>query len=137
MTISSFPVKVKNPKIKIRHFNFLVFDISDQYTILERRKDKDIWQNLFQFPLYESAYEIDYKEIIKTNTFNDLIGKCEYKLQIFNSKPIIHRLTHQHIYTNFWIIIIQSHLKGAVEWENISNFAVPTLIYNFIDKFKK
>ncbi len=137
MNISSLPVKVKNPKIKIRHFNFLVFDISDQYTILERRKDRDIWQNLFQFPLYESAYEIDDKEIIKTNTFKDLIGKSDYKLQIFNSKPIIHRLTHQHIYTNFWIIKTQSHLKGAVEWENISNFAVPTLIYNFINKFKK
>ncbi len=136
-TFRSLPVKIKKINIKKRYFNFLVLDISDNYTILERRKEKDIWQNLFQFPLYESVGNIDHKELIKTNTFKELIGKTDYKLQIFNSKPIIHKLTHQHIYTNFWIIKTQSRQKGSVEWENIYNFAVPTLIHNFIENFKK
>jgi hypothetical protein len=27
-------------------------------------------------------------------------------------------------------------MKDGVSWENLSNFAIPTLIQNFIDKYK-
>ncbi|MEN8125312.1 MAG: A/G-specific adenine glycosylase [Bacteroidota bacterium] len=135
--IASLPVKDKKIKIKKRFFNFLVFDLSGNFTILEQRTEKDIWQNLYQFPLYESAHEIDFNEIIKTNIFKKITKKSNYNIQVFNKKPFIHKLTHQHIHTKFWLIKTQSHYKNVVKWENVSTFAVPTLIHNFINKFIK
>ena len=135
--ITSLPVKDKKVKIKKRFFNFLVFDISDNYTLLEKRTNKDIWQNLYQFPLYESVHQINFNELIKTNIMKTFTKNNHYNLQAFNKKPIIHKLTHQHIYTIFWIIKTEAHYNDVVKWENVSTFAVPTLIHNFINKFKK
>ncbi len=134
---ASLPVKVNKIKIKKRFFNFLVLDILDNYTVLEKRTDKDIWKNLYQFPLYESSHSIDYKELIKTNIFKELTNKNDFNIQVYNLDIIIHKLTHQHIYTNFWVIKTKSHYKDAVKWENTATFAVPTLIHNFINEYKK
>jgi len=73
---------------------------------------------------------------MNTDEFQELIGDLKFKLIKFNKDKIVHKLTHQNLHTTFWVINIESKLKDAVLWENISNFAVPTLIQNFIDKYR-
>ncbi len=135
--VYSFPVKEKKIKIKKRFFNFLVIDIDGDQTILEQRRQNDIWKNLYQFPLVESENEIDELEIVKTIIFSNLIKDDNYKISLYNTKPIIHKLTHQQINTKFWIIKIKGNLDRTIKWKEISNFAVPILIHNFIENFKK
>ncbi len=129
------PGKINKIKVKNRFFNFLVVENGEQ-TVIIQRKGKDIWKNLFEFPLYESCSEINAEYLMNTDEFQELIGDLKFKLIKFNKDKIVHKLTHQNLHTTFWVINIESKLKDAVLWENISNFAVPTLIQNFIDKYR-
>lgn len=133
--ISDLPVKINKVKIKNRYFNYLVVD-NNRQTIIRQRKGKDIWKNLFEFPLIESDVAIDAKQIINNDEFQNLVRNRNFNLIKFNKKQIIHKLTHQNIYTSFWIIEMNDNLNDAVLWQNLNNFAVPTLIQNFIDAYR-
>ena len=54
----SLPLKIKKVKTKTRYFNFLIFQLND-FIVVEKRTDKDIWQHLYQFPLIETSKEIE------------------------------------------------------------------------------
>jgi A/G-specific adenine glycosylase len=135
-TIHKLPVKLKKVKTKIRYFNFLVFNINNEKTILEQRRENDIWQHLYQFPLIESEEELSHQSILESAYFNTL-NSCEcFQLKLFNQKNIVHLLTHQKILAKFWIIHTKSDQKNTVKWNNVSNFAVPVIISNFLEKFR-
>ena len=53
--LNSLPVKLKKTKVTKKYFNFLVMNSEDQKTVLEQRTEKGIWQQLYQFPLIETA----------------------------------------------------------------------------------
>jgi A/G-specific DNA glycosylase len=46
---------VKNKKVKIspRYFVFKILKTAEGKIVMIKRTEKDIWQNLFQFPLFE------------------------------------------------------------------------------------
>lgn len=135
--INELPVKENKLKITKRHFNYLVINSNDKYTILQKRTGKGIWENLFEFPLTESEKELEIDEILQDETLQLLMKRKSYHVSKFNSKQIIHKLTHQHLFTTFWIINTKETLKNGVMWDNLSNFALPTLIQNFVDIYKK
>ena len=129
------PVKEKKIKVRKRYFNFLVIKTDDNKTILSERKGKGIWQGLYQFPLIESEQIINQEEIIASEKFIDLFPN-ETTISLFNKKEIIHKLSHQHLYTNFWVVETKKHKKANVSWSKIEDFPVPILIANFLDQFQ-
>jgi len=133
--IKELPIKLKKVKIKNRFFNYLVIENKNQ-TVIQQRTGKDIWKNLFEFPMHESVSEINASKIIDTKEFLKVIGHKKYKLKKFNKTQIIHKLTHQNLYTTFWIIHLEEEANNSIPWENINNFAVPTLIQNFINQYR-
>ncbi|MFD1314069.1 A/G-specific adenine glycosylase [Namhaeicola litoreus] len=134
--IDSLPLKLKKTKIRTRYFNFLVVNINNQSTILEQRKENDIWKHLYQFPLVESNEELSHESILTSDNLEKLIQDKSLQLKLFNQNNIVHILTHQKILAKFWIINTKSDHKNAVEWNNVSNFAVPVIISNFLEKFR-
>ena len=129
------PVKEKKIKVKKRYFNFLVIKTADHKTILTERKGKGIWQGLYQFPLIESEKISNQKEIISSQEFIDLFPD-DTLLSLFNKKEIVHKLSHQHLYTQFWIVETNALKTADILWENIQDFPVPVLIENFLEAFK-
>ena len=129
------PVKEKKIKVRKRYFNFLVIKTDDHKTILTERKGKGIWQGLYQFPLIESTETISEKEIIASKEFNDLFP-AETTISLFNKKEIVHKLSHQHLYTQFWIVETKTLKNANISWENIQDFPVPVLIANFLTLFE-
>ncbi|MGY5352095.1 A/G-specific adenine glycosylase [Wenyingzhuangia sp. IMCC45533] len=130
--IALLPVKEKKIKIKNRYLNFIVFD-DGLHTQIEKRTQNGIWKNLYQFPLIESSELVDTKTILD----NELLNHVDVQsLTLFNTEPIVHKLTHQHLYTQFWIV--NAPLKNADKhkWADIEKFAVPKLIHNFLKKYK-
>ncbi|RUA10203.1 MAG: A/G-specific adenine glycosylase [Flavobacteriia bacterium] len=136
-TIEIIPVKEKKIRRRKRFFNFLVFNINNSSTLLVKRTEKDIWQNLFQFPLIETKNEAGLKDIVQSDLLNNLIGTNEITVEQQNFKPLVHKLTHQDIQIQFWVIKTQTTLKNAIKWKNVINFAVPTPIDNFIKSYQK
>lgn len=133
--IAELPVKIKSAKAKTKHFNFLVFISKNKKTLLEKRKGKGIWQNLYQFPLVETNKEQSYDAFKKLIKSHDLLIDVPFELVLYNRDAIIHKLSHQHLYTKFWIVNVDSLLVEGISIEKVSNFPVPIIIGNFIDMF--
>ena len=129
------PVKEKKIKVRKRYFNFLVIKTDNHKTILTERKGKGIWQGLYQFPLIENTETVKEKEIIASKEFNDLFP-AETTISLFNKKEIVHKLSHQHLYTQFWIVETKTLKNANISWENIQDFPVPVLIANFLEAFE-
>ena len=135
-SIDRLPVKLKKIKIRKRFFNYLVFDINGESTILNQRKQKDIWQNLYEFPLYESEQDLTEEILLTQYIESDLSVNGNYRLKKFNELPIIHKLTHQTLYASFWIIELQEKPENTMPWAALENFALPVLLQNFVDKYQ-
>lgn len=132
--VHELPVKLKKLKVKKKNFNYLIFLDSKKHTILEQRTGKGIWQNLYQFPLFESESEANINEVSRRVSENYPNIK-KYEISLFNEKPIIHKLSHQHLHTKFWIIEVEGNLPKAVSWKSLEEYPVPVLIADFIRSF--
>ncbi|MGA1226816.1 MAG: A/G-specific adenine glycosylase [Tamlana sp.] len=133
--IDELPVKIKLAKAKKKYFNFLVFISEDGRTILEKREGKGIWQNLYQFPLMETQKNIDENKVRVLLENHDYINGKPFKVSLYNQEPIVHKLSHQHLYTKFWIIDVDQLAVAGIYANKIHDFAVPILIGNFIEAF--
>ncbi|NRA91179.1 MAG: A/G-specific adenine glycosylase [Psychroserpens sp.] len=135
--INKLPVKLKKTKVVQKYINFLVILSRDQKTVVfERRTGKGIWQNLYQFPMVESGKSLKPSEfhLLNLTTIPIKHGSLEYSL--YNETDIIHKLSHQHLYTKFWIIEVDQLLKSAIPISTIKSFPVPILIGKFLEEFK-
>ncbi len=132
--INELPVKIKSAKAKKKYFNFLVFISEDDKTILEKREGKGIWQNLYQFPLIETKSTLDYDSFLKLVKKHPDLDNKTFELRQYNDVPKVHKLSHQHLNTTFWIIKIDSIEKGIL-FKNITEYPVPILIGKFIAEF--
>jgi len=133
--IEALPVKLKKIKVKQKYFNFLVFISENSTTILEKRLGKGIWQNLYQFPLIETEKSNSFNEFKKLLKKNDLVKDATFNLSLYNNDDIIHKLSHQHLFTKFWIVNINNLNVEGIPLETIHDYAVPVLISNFIKSF--
>jgi A/G-specific adenine glycosylase len=127
-------VKEKKLKIKTKYFNYIVIVTSNNKTIFEERIGKGIWEGLYQFPLIETNKEVQLDELINLSDFKTLVLENS-EIKLFNTKTIIHKLSHQHLHTNFWIIKSNDHQDALVSWQEIETFPVSILIANFLKEF--
>ena len=133
--IAELPVKLKKQKVQKRHFNYLVFLSEGQETILQQRRGKGIWEGLYEFPLVETMDEASAENLVQEEEFRSYAPVATEALSLFNEKPIVHKLTHQHIFTKFWILPIEKLPTQGISLEEINKFPVPVLIEKFIDTF--
>lgn len=134
--IAKLPIKINGVKVTKKHFNFLVFVTNDGRTILEKREGKGIWKNLYQFPLIETEKPTTIKDIKSQLDDYDLISGKPFNVSLYNTKKTIHKLSHQHLYTKFWIVNVHDILEEGILINNLKNYAVPVLIGNFLESFK-
>ncbi len=128
--IKELPKKEKKIKIKNRYFHYLIFITKDSTTSLELRKGKGIWQGLYQFPLIESFDS--NADIINTEEFKTLVPE-KSKVTLLNSEAIVHKLSHQHLYTHFWKIEVEEYSKATVYVKDLHTYPVPVLISKFCE----
>lgn len=133
--ISQLPVKLKKLKVQKRHFNYLVFLSEKGETVLEQRRGKGIWEGLYQFPLVETSSEASVEHLVQEEEFQNYSLTNTKDLTLYNESPIVHKLTHQHIFTKFWIYSCRELPQKGISFEEANKFPVPVLIENFIDTF--
>lgn len=131
--VNELPVKLKKAKIAKKHFNFFVVIDASGNTLLQERTQKGIWQKLFQFPLVETTKEINI-ETAKQALENLQLFKGDLSISKYNKECIVHKLSHQHLYTTFWVVHLQSELKESIPINTLEKYPVPVLIANFIEE---
>lgn len=133
--IDVLPVKLKKAKVTKKYYNFLVVISENDTILIEQRQNKGIWQQLYQFPLIESSKTLTQEELIDQDLFLKIINHQKYSITLFNDKEIVHKLSHQHLYTKFWIINLSKLQDDAIPIKTIRNYPVPILISKFLDAY--
>ncbi|MCA0958776.1 A/G-specific adenine glycosylase [Muricauda ruestringensis] len=133
--VSELPLKLNKTKVKNRYFNYVIPIDPENNTILEQRTGKGIWQNLYQFPLVESDKNLKAEELKLLIQGNGQLPEYE-SLSLYNNETIVHKLSHQHLHTKFWILKTSYILEEGTPWKKIGDFPVPVLIADFIKTFK-
>lgn len=132
--VAQLPVKSKKTKVTNRYFNYLVFLDENENTIIHKRTQKGIWQNLYEFPVLETI-TAESDETILSLIENQVFVTNEIReIQLYNPEIIIHKLSHQHLHIKFWKIAVSGTLVNGMDWESASKFPFPIVIYNFIEK---
>ncbi len=135
--VEFFPVKSKKTKIRNRFFHYLVISDENEFYI-RKRKEKDIWNGLHDFPMIESKEKVEESELMNGTEWKRQFDNQELT-SISVSKEFKHILSHQHIYAKFYRIKTnlkcfketQEHWK-KVDDESVKEFAVPRLIEEYL-----
>jgi len=113
--VNDFPIKQNKTKIKTIYLYY--FHIrSGNYIYLKKRKEKGIWQNLYEFPRIESETSLEWQELINTDDFKALFPLTEpvdFRLVLKNQK---HVLTHRILYACFYEVVIEKAPKSFAEF---------------------
>ncbi len=137
--VESLPVKLKKSKPKNRYFNYVVPLAIDSQgypaTVIEKRREKGIWKHLWQFPLIESDMEIDLKSL-RNRIPEQLRFIDAAEVYLHNEKPMVHKLTHQHLHTKFWIARCAELRGHKVLVSELEVYPMPVLLADFIKTFK-
>ena len=109
-TVAQRPMKLDKLKVRTRYFNYLVFRIkSTKELYIHRRTAKDIWINLYDFPMIETAEAADINQLLQSKDFEQYVGKNGYTVGGI-SKQFTHKLTHQTIIAQFIEIFLDEKL---------------------------
>ena len=132
--VGSLPFKSKKLKIRKRFFNYIVFIDESKNTVIQKRTDKGIWHNLFEFPLIETEKEEDFEMISSKIMENSFVKNTIISVSQMNFKTEVHKLTHQHLHLNFWKVTVEGNISKAIDYNSVIALPFPIVIYNFIER---
>jgi len=104
------PVKSKKIRQRHRYFHYLVIREANS-VYLSKRNGKDIWKNLYEFPMIESKAALSKTELIQTSEWRRLFNRKTVK-KIKFSGNFRQTLTHQKINASFFEIHVSKGLSG-------------------------
>lgn len=132
-TVSDLPVKDKKIKIRDRYFHYFIFNYKKS-VYLSKRTQKDIWQNLYEFYLIETEKEEPEEKLFKHKDLK-AIAK-DFKITSV-TKLKKHVLSHQHLYSSFYEIKIDTPLKSStlikVDRNDLNSYGLPQLINKYLE----
>lgn len=134
-SVDALPVKEKTTKVRNRYFNYIVLKHKNNI-VIKKRTGKDIWKNLYDFPLIETERELNEPQLLKTAEWKTLLGKSDYTIRSA-SKTYKHVLSHLNIFARFWEVETKNSLKITNEYlivdkKKIDNYAIPRLVDIYI-----
>jgi A/G-specific adenine glycosylase len=136
--VRELPVKEKKTKVRDRYFHYIVLHYKNK-TILHKRVQKDIWINLYDFPMIEMEKEVTEERFLKSPEWKNFIGDHSYTIKTV-SPSYKHILSHQRIYARFWEVQCESSLTNLVvdtriliPEKDLPRYAVPRLIENYLE----
>lgn len=137
--VNSTPLVKKSAKKQKRFFNYVYFDIENKgipSTLISKRVQKDIWQDLYELPLLEQE-KIKKSDIVD---FFHLPKSSEKNLK--KQFKIIHQLSHRELHVVFWeyhtsldvISDTLSPLYEVIPQIKLSQKAFPVPIVSFLNR---
>jgi len=112
------PVRKERAKLRDRWLFYTVYLTEDGRTLIHQRKEKDIWQHLWEFPLEEvgSAEEL---------------GREDFR----------HVLSHQRLHARFEMKRVSElpELEDyiAIRWEQLEDYGLSRLTLRFLETITK
>ena len=134
--VQSLPTKGKKLAVRDRYFTYLLIRYKN-YTFINKRKLKDIWHGLYEFPLIETDKAITLPKLNEHSEWKELFNDNEHTV-LHVSEIVKHQLSHQTIHTQFVVVevftlsrvLIRDFEKVLVN--DVSQYSIPKVIDNFM-----
>ncbi len=133
--VDALPVKQKKLKVRERWLNYIVAEYKNEIA-LKQRTEKDIWQDLFEFPLIETAKAIRPEALLKSAPLKKWL---EDAIIVKQEKPVPIRqlLSHQRIHGQFIRVQLDRKPTANHEWQwvkknKLDEYSFPGLINQYL-----
>ncbi|MBF0694803.1 MAG: A/G-specific adenine glycosylase [Flavobacterium sp.] len=128
--VNELPVKSKKKPVKIRHFNYLLIRDNLDKIALRKRTAKDIWQNLYEFPLIETNSAVNIDDL------TPMVLEIREDASVYETADydVVHKLSHQHLHIKFWDVRVNGILNNGIATEDLHKYALPTALLNYVEK---
>ncbi|THH37538.1 A/G-specific adenine glycosylase [Neolewinella litorea] len=137
--VYELPVKGKSGKRRERFFHYLVLTDEAGRFLIHRREERDIWRQLYQFPLLEApTLDLRPAALMELDEWPDWLPAAELHYE-GRSTPFLHQLTHQRIGVIFhrfrWSTMGQlpAHYLRIERWE-LERYALPRVITRYLEE---
>jgi A/G-specific adenine glycosylase len=135
--VNELPLKKKKINIKKRWFYYLIMEYNNEIAIRQRTV-KDIWQQLYEFPMIETAEEPDQKNILHQIEKKGWLQKKNYEI-VAISAMFKQQLSHQLIAGQFIRIRLKQKPTHPNDWlwmtkNKMSKYAFPKFINQYLYK---
>ncbi|QGW26992.1 A/G-specific adenine glycosylase [Phnomibacter ginsenosidimutans] len=131
--VESLPVKSKKLIKRDRYFYYFLFRVGKQI-LVRQRQAKDIWQDLYEFPLVEEPQPVERSETEWLQLAQQLAPQVKHIAAMHG--PYRQLLTHQTIYASFIECPLPSaKAVPAGQWvnaETLRQLAFPKLLRDYL-----
>lgn len=137
--VQQLPVKQHKTKTTNRYLNY-IYVRAGAYTFINKRTENDIWKNLFELPLIETAESITEEALLALPEFTELfVGEEVPKVRLV-CRDVKHVLSHRVLYANFYEVSLPEETASfssyqKVRIDELEQYAVPKLIHAFLEKY--
>lgn len=134
--VEKLPFKEKKIKQKDRYLHYFIIRCKDEL-LLNKRSNKDIWQNLFDFPSLESDRLLSRKKMVKNEEFHELFKGSNHTFE-GESMRRKHLLSHQRLNCKFFHFSVEQfsdQMKKdylVVKRSKLAEFPIPKLVENYL-----
>ena len=137
MVFGGFGKNPFNPALVGRAFIYVNFPRA--MTMEWIKPSTDLFGNLNKFSvdvISQSTPLLDFRSSGDMLNLKDVFSKdSSFDYSLYNTIDKVHKLSHQHLYTKFWIIEVDELPKDAIPISSITDYPTPVLISDFINVF--
>jgi A/G-specific adenine glycosylase len=132
-TVNQLPVKLNKVKVKTRVFNYFYFNLNGAFYI-EKRTQKDIWENMYQLPLIETNNPVNNSELKLMLAEKQWGDSLDIKFEM----DLSHQLTHQKILVKVWSCSLDNKsFRTEKDWIKVDEvsykkYPIPKLIEKIV-----
>ena len=134
--VYELPFKSKAKTKKTRWMFYILAKYGNE-VLIRLRTEKDIWQNLHEFILFESPSDLEPAEILESEKISSICKK-PYSL-VHVSERFQHILTHQTLNMRFICIEMKQKPKSEKyhfeKWNRLKKIAFPKAILRFLENY--
>lgn len=135
-TAELLPVRKPRPQLRDRYLNYYIFvsrahEGAEPQTLIRQRKEKDIWQHLYEFPLRETPDALLPPDLSSFN--EDISGKIIAQQGVVY-RDFTHVLSHQRLHARFFYMPVDS-LPAIpdtliITWSRLADYPLARLTLN-------
>ncbi len=130
--VAQLPVKEKSIQKKKRWLTYFILETPEEKVYIRQRTGKDIWEDLFEFVLWETDKEVYSEEILQSDFVRRLFGRQPLAVR-YISRVYRQELSHQTIRGQFITIRLEKPLPALADYllvdkENLEEYAFPKFI---------
>lgn len=136
--VDMLPVKQKKTAVRERWFNYFVIVCKDEVAI-QQRTEKDIWQDLYEFPVLETNSEAKPATLLKQAAFKKWQGQS---IVTRSGKAVKAKqlLSHQRVHGQFICLELDRKPAADKKWQwvkkkKLSMYSFPGLINQYLSEY--